>query len=405
MFISRQIEWVSSNNIIFDLISGGGFARKRIHEIIAMESQGKTSLLMNTCAELQRHGLSSIFFDAEQAFDPYYAEHTFGLKVDMDTFSLYQPMNYEEALEMYDAVMAEIENLSPDQRPVIVIFDSIAMLQPKALIEKTADDSAMPALHAKAMGTLMARTRMYAAKYNFAAVFTNQFRTTIKISAFQQAQTFYSGGVNEQYTTPGGLAPRYYSSIRVKLDYGGRDDDKTAEDFLTGEVGKAKTGKLVKVVNIKNKLYRPELMGVTHFVYPSTTNKGGWSKALDILELLKRRGRAFQRSTKFTYKGLDIPEWTCSGSAISCQEQFCNNPEVMADAERLIRSLCSQQSAVSDVLNVAQLGVDFSDKDVEGQETYDKHQEVIDLRNALGSSNDSEEPDMEPVQPMQTITL
>ena len=44
---TKQYEVVSSGNICFDLITGiGGFPKGRITEICAMESTGKTSLIL-----------------------------------------------------------------------------------------------------------------------------------------------------------------------------------------------------------------------------------------------------------------------------------------------------------------------------------------------------------------------
>lgn len=365
---SREIEYVSSANIIYDLTCGG-FPKKRITEIISAEHMGKTSLLMAACAELQKKGGTAVYFDIEAAFDPHYAEYAYGLKVDMDTFSLYQPDTLEECSDTFDDLMEKCEEMGISID--LVCFDSIAMMKPKALIELSAEDSAAVALQARGVGRLFDKVKVACRRHNFSAVFTNQFRTAIKTNMFQQASTFYAGGVNEQFTTPGGQAPRYYSSVRVKLDYGGRDDDKTAEDKISGEVGKARTGKLVKIVNIKNRLGRPELMGVTHFVYPDPDLgiRGGWSKGLDMMEILKRRGRLYQKGTKLVYNGLEIPEWSTLGSAVSCQEKFMSDHKVMADAEKLVWSLCKgcKMGEASD-MERARIGVDYDSSDTEGQE-------------------------------------
>ena len=401
---SKQVEYVSSGNFIYDIVNHGGFPKKRITEIIAHEHLGKTSLLMKACAELQKKGLNSVFFDYEAAFDPNYALSTYGLKVDMDTFTLYQPDTWDEGLDLFDELMANIEEYKIPL--ALVCFDSIAMMKPKALIELTAEDSAMVALQARCVGRMFDKVKVACRQHDFAAVFTNQFRAFINANRFQPMQTYYSGGVNESYTTPGGQAPRYYSSVRVKLDYGGRDDDKTAEDKLTGEVGSAKTGKLVKIVNIKNRLGRPELKGVTHFVYPDPDMgiKGGWDKGLDIVEILKKRGKLYQKGTKLTYNGLNIPEWTSIGSAQANIEKFTSDPELMKDAESLLLKLTSSGQGVAEM---AKIGVDYDSSDVDGQNVAPDEVPEEEAPKAKGGKKKKIElpPEEDSSQPIRNITL
>jgi len=397
---SKEVEYVSSANIIYDLTCGG-FPKKRITEIISAEHMGKTSLLMASCAELQKKGGIAIFFDVEGAFDPNYAKYAYNLEVDMDTFSLYQPDTLEECSDVFEDIMEKCQTMGI---PIdLICFDSIAMMKPKSLIELSAEDSAVVAAQARGVGRLFDKVKVACRRNNFAAVFTNQFRSSIKTNMFQQAQTFYAGGVNEQFTTPGGQAPRYYSSVRVKLDYGGRDDDKTAEDKISGEVGKAKTGKMVKIVNIKNRLGRPELMGLTHFVYPDPDLgiKGGWSKGLDILEILKKRGRAYQKGTKLVYNGLDIPEWSVVGSAVSNQERFMSDPRVMADAEKLVWQLCKGCRLADADMERAKIGVDYDSSDTEGQNRPPEEAEAPKSKSKSKAKTDKDEEGGE----IRTLTL
>ena len=401
---SKQVEYVSSGNIIYDIVNHGGFPKKRITEIISHEHLGKTSLLMQTCALLQKQGLNSVFFDYEAAFDPNYALATYGLKVDMDTFTLYQPDTWDEGLDLFDELMSNIEEY---KIPIaLVCFDSIAMMKPKALIELTAEDSAMVAIHARCVARMLDKVKVACRQHDFAAVFTNQFRATIKANSYQPTQSYYAGGVNEIYTTPGGQAPRYYSSVRVKLDYGGRDDDKTASDKLTGEVGKAKTGKVVKIVNIKNRLGRPELMGLTHFVYPDPdlNIKGGWDKGLDIVEILKKRGRMYQKGTKLTYNGLNIPEWTSIGSAQGNLEKFFNDRKAMKDAEELLLKLTS--GGGQGAADMAKLGVDYDDSDVQGQDEPMPEEDTDEPKSRKKKGKiELEMEEGESSQPIRNITL
>src|SRR3954454_24880772 len=51
----------------------GGFPRGRIVELFGPPSSGKTTLILQTVAQLQKQGSTAGWIDAEHSFDPAYA--------------------------------------------------------------------------------------------------------------------------------------------------------------------------------------------------------------------------------------------------------------------------------------------------------------------------------------------
>ena len=72
-----KIDVIPTGSIALDIALGvGGVPRGRIVEIYGPESSGKTTLVQHIIAEAQKAGGVAALIDAENAFDPLYAEKT-----------------------------------------------------------------------------------------------------------------------------------------------------------------------------------------------------------------------------------------------------------------------------------------------------------------------------------------
>lgn len=72
---TRDIEVVSTGSLSVDIALGcGGLPRGRVIEIFGPESSGKTTLTLQTIAQMQKLGGTAAFVDAEHALDPVYAQ-------------------------------------------------------------------------------------------------------------------------------------------------------------------------------------------------------------------------------------------------------------------------------------------------------------------------------------------
>src|SRR5436853_4184004 len=121
-----DIEVVSTGSLGLDIALGvGGLPRGRVVEIYGPESSGKTTLTLQTIAEMQKLGGTCAFIDAEHALDVTYAQK---LGVNLGDLLISQPDTGEQALEITDAL---VRSGGVD----LIVIDSVAALTPRAEIE------------------------------------------------------------------------------------------------------------------------------------------------------------------------------------------------------------------------------------------------------------------------------
>jgi len=190
-----KIDVISTGSIALDLALGvGGLPRGRIVEIYGPEASGKTTLALSVIAEAQKHGGQAAFVDAEHALDPARAEI---LGVDLDNLLMSQPDTGEQALEITETL---IRSGALD----VVVVDSVAALVPRAELEGEMGDAVM-GMQARLMSQALRKLTGAISKSKTILVFTNQMRLKIGVM------------FGNPETTPGGLALKFYSSVRIDL--------------------------------------------------------------------------------------------------------------------------------------------------------------------------------------------
>jgi recombination protein RecA len=223
--INQQIEVVPTGSISLDIALGvGGIPRGRIIEIYGQESSGKTTLALHMIAEVQKLGGVAAFIDAEHALDPSYAKK---IGVQIENLLISQPDTGEQALEICDALVksGEVD---------MIVIDSVAALVPKAEIDGDMGDSHI-GLQARLMSQALRKLTASISKTNSIVIFINQIRMKINTVPFGNPET-----------TPGGVALKFYSSVRINVKK--VDSVKDGEDY---------TGNNIKVTIKKNKVAPP----------------------------------------------------------------------------------------------------------------------------------------------------
>jgi recombination protein RecA len=190
-----KVEGIKTGSLSLDIALGGrGIPRGRVTELFGPESSGKTTLALHVIANAQRAGGVAAFIDAEHALDTTWAKR---LGVDVSSLLVSQPDNGEQALDITEML---IESNSVD----IIVIDSVAALTPRAEIEGEMGDSHM-GLHARLMSQAMRKLAAVISKSKTALVFINQIRMKIGVM------------FGNPETTTGGMALKFYSSIRIDL--------------------------------------------------------------------------------------------------------------------------------------------------------------------------------------------
>lgn len=117
--------------------------------------------------------------------------------VNLDSLLISQPDNGEQALEI-------AETLVRSNAVDVVVIDSVAALVPKAEIEGEMGDASM-GMQARLMSQALRKITGAISKSKTVVIFTNQMRQKIGIM------------FGNPETTPGGLALKFYSSVRIDL--------------------------------------------------------------------------------------------------------------------------------------------------------------------------------------------
>lgn len=260
-----RIGVVPTGSMALDLALGvGGFPRGRIIEVYGPEASGKTTLALHVVAEAQKRGGQCAFVDAEHALDPARAE-TIG--VNLDDLLLSQPDTGEQALEITETL---IRSGAVD----VIVVDSVAALVPRAELEGEMGDAVM-GLQARLMSQALRKLTGAISKSKTILIFTNQIRQKIGVM------------FGNPETTPGGLALKFYSSIRI--------DIRRIEVLKDGDkvIGSRHRARIVK-----NKVAPP--LRVAEF---DIMNDEGISRAGDLLDVATELGIVEKKGSFYAYAG------------------------------------------------------------------------------------------------------
>lgn len=248
-----DVESCSSGSQIIDCVTGtGGFLiKKKLVEIAAPESSGKTTLCLMSCAEAQKKGWVGVFIDVEQAFDYNYARKL-GVNLDNETFFVVQPTFAEQAEKVIDII---VDSTELDY----IIIDSVAAMKPEAQVY--AKDSTgvgrIKGEHAMFWANYSPKLQMIAKDEDLAVLMTNQVRQKISIGSMYQPKAVKSSGIgtgfsqDDSWTTTGGNALKFYLSSRYLLGF------RKAYTEENEKKEKVKLGNVITINNVKNKLAAP----------------------------------------------------------------------------------------------------------------------------------------------------
>jgi recombination protein RecA len=213
-----DVSVISTGCLPLDLALGvGGVPRGRIIEIYGPEASGKTTVCLSIIAQAQKHNGIAAFIDAEHALDPLWAER---IGVKLDELLISQPDTGEQALEIAESL---IRSGGVD----VLVIDSVAALVPRAEIEGEMGDSMM-GLQARLMSQALRKLTAVISKSKTVVIFTNQLRQKIGVM------------FGNPETTTGGLALKFYSSVRI--------DVRKIESLKDGDrvIGSRHRAKIVK---------------------------------------------------------------------------------------------------------------------------------------------------------------
>lgn len=291
--INVNVEALSTGSLALDLALGiGGIPRGRIIEIYGPEASGKTTLALHAVASAQKAGGEAAYIDVEHALEPAYAR---ALGVDIDSLLISQPDTGEQALDI-------AESLVRSGAVDVVVVDSVAALIPRVELEGEVGDTVVGAL-ARLMSQAMRRLAGAISKNNCTVIFINQLRQKIGVM------------YGNPETTPGGLALKYYASVRIDVR---RIETLKVNGEMVGNRTRAKV--------VKNKVAPPFREAEFDIMYGEGISKIGEIVDLGVkLEIIDKAGAWF----------------TVDGNRIQgrdgVKQYLADNPEVCDKIEQEIR--------------------------------------------------------------------
>ena len=219
-----DVDVIPTGSVSLDLALGvGGIPRGRVIEIFGPESTGKSTLALHICAEAQKRGGVAAFIDAEHALDPDYAKK---IGVNVDDILISQPDSGEQALQI-------VESLVRSGSVDVIAIDSVAALAPKVEIAGEIGDHFI-GTQARLMSQALRKLASIVSKTKTSVIFLNQ--TRMKIGQLW----------GNPETTPGGLALKFYSSVRIDL-----------RRIAQIKQGDQITGSRIRAKIVKNKVAAP----------------------------------------------------------------------------------------------------------------------------------------------------
>ena len=291
--ISVNVEALSTGSLSLDLALGiGGVPKGRIIEIYGPEASGKTTLALHIVASAQKNGGDAAYIDVEHALEPAYAR---ALGVDIDSLLISQPDTGEQALDI-------TESLVRSGAIDVIVVDSVAALIPRAELEGEVGDTVVGML-ARLMSQAMRRLAGAISKNNCTVIFINQLRQKIGVM------------YGNPETTPGGLALKYYASVRIDVR---RIETLKANGEMIGNRTRAKV--------VKNKVAPPFREAEFDIMYGE-----GISKISEIIDLAVKLDIIEKGGAWFTVNGQRLQ------GKDAVKEYLTSNPEICDKIEQDIR--------------------------------------------------------------------
>ena len=334
---SEVTEWISTGSTMLDLaISNrphGGLPVGRIIEITGLEASGKSLLAAHALADTQRKGGLAVYIDTENAISREFLE---AIGVNLKDM-LYVPLETIE--DIFDAMDNIVESIrkSSKSRIVTIVVDSVAGASTKQEMAADYDKDGWATSKAIILSKAMRKITNFVGRERICLIFTNQLRTRLGV-------TF-----GDQWTTSGGKAIAFHSSVRLRLKSVGQIKLKVdGRDEILGITTRAQV--------VKNRM-GPPLRSVDYDIYfdSGIDDFGSW------LTMLKNYNLVTQAGAWYTYTNTDTGE-VVKFQSKDFKSKIIDDPEMK---EQVYRTICEKY-----ILNY-KAGEDFGVDDIQVETEFE----------------------------------
>lgn len=266
-------DWVSTGSTVLDLAisnrPNGGLPVSKIVEITGLEQSGKSLLASHVIANTQKKDGIAVYIDTESSLN---AQFLRAIGVDVEKM-VYLPLEtIEDIFDVIENVILKVRENNPNKLVTIVV-DSVAAATTK--IESAADFEKDGYATQKAIiiSKAMRKITNLIGQERILLIFTNQLRQKLGAMPFA-----------DQYTTSGGKALQFHSSVRLRLKQVGKLKEKiNGVDEVVGSE--------VEAIVVKNRIGPPNRkIRYNVFYRQGMDNFGGWLKLMKNYKVCKQSG-------------------------------------------------------------------------------------------------------------------
>ena len=334
---SEVTEWISTGSTMLDLAisnrPNGGLPVGRIIEITGLEASGKSLLAAHALADTQKKGGLAVYIDTENAISREFLE---AIGVNLKDM-LYVPLEtIEDIFDAMDSIVESVRKASRS-RIVTIVVDSVAGASTKQEMAADYDKDGWATSKAIILSKAMRKITNFVGRERICLIFTNQLRTRLGV-------TF-----GDQWTTSGGKAIAFHSSVRLRLKSVGQIKLKVeGRDEILGITTRAQV--------VKNRM-GPPLRSVDYDIYfdSGIDDYGSW------LTMMKNYGLVTQAGAWYTYTNTD------TGEIIKFQSKDFKSKLIddVTMKEQVYKTICEKY-----ILNY-KAGEDFGVDDIEVETEFD----------------------------------
>ena len=314
---SDILDWVSTGSSLLDLaISNrpyGGVPVGRITEITGLEGSGKSLIAAHILAETQRKGGVAVYIDTEAAVS---REFLTAIGVNLSNM-MYLPLEtIEDIFEAIENIINTVRN-NEKSKLVTIVVDSLAGASTKIEMDADFDKDGWATTKAILLSKAMRKINNLIAKEKICLILTNQLRQKLNAMGFA-----------DPWTTSGGKAVAFHSSVRIRLANEGalKKKDFGGVDMVIGAKTKAKV--------IKSRVGPSQRKATFNVFYDSgIDNYSGWVEVLKTYKFLKPAGAY----NKYTFVNRTDEEETIQFLKSELPTIFIQRPEIR---EAMYKNLC-----------------------------------------------------------------
>jgi len=277
---SNVKQWISTGSDMLDLAisnrPNGGLPCGKIVEIQGLEGAGKSLLAAHLMAETQKVGGVVVYIDTEHAMDETFFN---AIGIDFSKF-LYCPISkIEDVFATAEEVITKVRSGNKDV-PVTIVIDSIMGAKTQSEDDAEYGKDGYATQKAIIMSKAMRKMTDLISWEKVLLVCTNQLRQKLGAMPFA-----------DQYTTSGGKALGFHSSVRLRIKSMGK---------IKGDINGVSqiVGMKTKVQVVKNRLGPPH-KEINYDIYfdSGIDNSGGWLGVLKAYKILKVAGSYLKYTT------------------------------------------------------------------------------------------------------------